>query len=113
MFVDGVLRRERQAQSRNKIRIATGGPSLSYFPIYAAVQKGFFARRGFDVEMIQMNATLTAAALLNRAVDYTIIPSAIATAAARVRRRVESIYSKRSEEPKKPLANASRRSYSL
>jgi ABC-type nitrate/sulfonate/bicarbonate transport system substrate-binding protein len=72
-----------QAQPRNKIRIATGGPSLSYFPIYAAVQNGFFARRGFDVEMIQMGVTLTATALLNRAVDYTIIPSAIATAAAR------------------------------
>jgi NitT/TauT family transport system substrate-binding protein len=68
---------------RTKIRIATAAPSLSYFPIYAAVQKGFFARRGFDVEMIQMSPTLTAAALLNRAVDYTIIPSAIATAAAR------------------------------
>lgn len=68
---------------RQKIRIATAAPSLSYFPIYAAVQKGLFARRGFDVEMIQMNATLTAAALLNRAVDYTIIPSTIATAAAR------------------------------
>ena len=39
---------------RTKIRIATAAPSLSYFPIYAAVQKGFFARRGFDVEMIQM-----------------------------------------------------------
>jgi ABC-type nitrate/sulfonate/bicarbonate transport system substrate-binding protein len=68
---------------RTKIRIATAAPSLSYFPIYAAVQKGFYARRGFDVEMIQMSATLTAAALLNRAVDYTIIPSTIATAAAR------------------------------
>lgn len=33
--------------------------------------------------MIQMAPTLTAAALLNRSVDYTIIPSAIATAAAR------------------------------
>ena len=71
------------APLRTKIRIATAAPSLSYFPIYAAVQKGFFARRGFDVEMIQMNATLTAAALLNRSVDYTIIPSTIATAAAR------------------------------
>ena len=30
-----------------------------------------------------MNATLTAAALLNRAADYTIIPSTIATVAAR------------------------------
>ncbi len=71
------------APARTKIRIATAAPSLSYFPIYAAVQKGFFARRGFDVEMIQMAASLTAAALLNRAVDYTIIPSTIATAAAR------------------------------
>ena len=71
------------APARTKIRIATAAPSLSYFPIYAAVQKGFFARRGFDVEMIQMAATLTAAALLNRSVDYTIIPSTIATAAAR------------------------------
>ena len=71
------------APLRTKIRIATAAPSPSYFPIYAAVQKGFFARRGFDVEMIQMSPTLTAAALLNRAVDYTIIPSTIATAAAR------------------------------
>ena len=71
------------APLRSKIRIATAAPSLSYFPIYAAVQKGFYARRGFDVEMIQMSASLTAAALLNRAVDYTIIPSTIATAAAR------------------------------
>ena len=71
------------APPRTRIRIATAAPSLSYFPIYAAVQKGFFARRGFDVEMIQMAPTLTAAALLNRSVDYTIIPSTIATAAAR------------------------------
>jgi ABC-type nitrate/sulfonate/bicarbonate transport system substrate-binding protein len=71
------------APLRSKIRIATAAPSLSYFPIYAAVQKGFYARRGFDVEMIQMSATLTAAALLNRSVDYTIIPSTTATAAAR------------------------------
>lgn len=68
---------------RTKIRIATAAPSLSYFPIYAAVQRGSFAKRGFDVEMIQMAASLTAAALLNRSVDYTIIPSTIATAAAR------------------------------
>ena len=71
------------APARTKIRIATAAPSLSYFPIYAAVQKGFFTKRGFDVEMIQMAPSLTAAALLNRSVDYTIIPSTIATAAAR------------------------------
>lgn len=70
-------------QSRTKIRIATASPSLSYLPIYSAVKKGFFARRGFDVEMIQMSASLTAPALLNRSIDYTTIPSTIATATAR------------------------------
>jgi len=71
------------AQVKTKLRIATASPSLSYLPIYVAIKKDFFARRGFDVELIQMNASLTAPALLNRAVDYTTIPSAIATAAAR------------------------------
>ncbi len=72
-----------ESSAKTKIRIATAAPSLSYFPIYAAVQNGFFARRGFEVEMIQMAPSLTAPALLNRAVDYTIIPSTTATAAAR------------------------------
>jgi len=47
-----------------------------------ALQKGFFARRGFDVEVIQMAAGLVAPALLNRAIDYTTIPSGPATAGA-------------------------------
>jgi len=68
---------------RAKIRLATPAPSLSYLPIYVAIQKGFFARRGFDMEVIQMSAGLAAPALLNRAVDYTTIPSGPATAAAR------------------------------
>jgi ABC-type nitrate/sulfonate/bicarbonate transport system substrate-binding protein len=72
-----------QTRSKTNISIATASPSLSYLPIYIAVKKGFFAKRGFDVEMIQMNASLTAPALLNRSVDYTTIPSTIATAAAR------------------------------
>jgi len=60
-----------QTRTKTKISIATASPSLSYLPIYIAVKKGFFAKRGFDVEMIQMNASLTAPALLNRSVDYT------------------------------------------
>jgi ABC-type nitrate/sulfonate/bicarbonate transport system substrate-binding protein len=71
------------AQGKTKIRIATASPSLSYLPIYTAVKKGFFAKRGLDVEMIQMSASLTAPALLNHSIDYTTIPSTIATATAR------------------------------
>jgi NitT/TauT family transport system substrate-binding protein len=70
-------------QSVTKVRLATPPPSLSYLPIHVALQKGFFSKRGFDVEVIQMAAGLAAPALLNRSVDYTTIPSGPATAAAR------------------------------
>ncbi len=66
-----------------KIRLAVPSPSLSYLPIHVALQKGFFARRGFDIEIIQMAAGLAAPALLNRAIDYTTVPSGPATAGAR------------------------------
>lgn len=75
-----------QAQGKSsatKIRLATPSASLSYLPIWVALQKGFFARRGFDIEVIQMAAGLVAPALLNRAIDYTTIPSGPATAGAR------------------------------
>ena len=85
LVVAGIAKPTYSAESQNKtkIRIATASPSLSYLPIYVAVKKGYFAKRGFDVEMIQMSASLTAPALLNRSIDYTTIPSTIATAAAR------------------------------
>ena len=56
-----------QAQGKSsgaKIRLATPSASLSYLPIHVALQKGFFARRGFDIEAIQMAAGLVAPALL-------------------------------------------------
>lgn len=82
-FFDQSLIDAAESPARMKIRIATASPSLSYLPIYTAVKRGFFAKRGFDVEMIQMSASLTAPALLNRSIDYTTIPSTIATATAR------------------------------
>jgi NitT/TauT family transport system substrate-binding protein len=69
--------------SGTKIRLAVPAPSLSYLPIHVALQKRFFARRGFDIEVIQMAAGLAAPALLNRAIDYTTVPSGPATAGAR------------------------------
>jgi ABC-type nitrate/sulfonate/bicarbonate transport system substrate-binding protein len=47
---------------------------LSYLSIHVALHKGFYARRGFDVEVMQMAAGLVTPALLNRAIDYTTIP---------------------------------------
>jgi NitT/TauT family transport system substrate-binding protein len=79
----GAEAQQKTPVSGTKIRLAVPSPSLSYLPIYVALQKGFFARRGFDMEVIQMAAGLTAPALLNRAIDYTTVPSGVATAGAR------------------------------
>ena len=83
-----VLARAAESQGRTtgtatKIRLGTPVASLSYLPIHVALKKGFFAKRGFDVEVIQMAAGLVTPALLNRAIDYTTIPSGPATAGAR------------------------------
>jgi len=73
----------RTTRTATKIRLGTPVASLSYLPIHVALKKGFFAKRGFDVEVIQMAAGLVTPALLNRAIDYTTIPSGPATAGAR------------------------------
>src|SRR6266849_971763 len=86
VWLEALLATGAQAQAKSiaaKIRLATPSASLSYLPIHVALQKGFFARRGLDIEVIQMAAGLVAPALLNRAVDYTTIPSGPATAGAR------------------------------
>ena len=81
--VEGAEAQLKSSVSGTKIRLAVPSPSLSYLPIHVALKKGFFTRRGFDIEVIQMAAGLTAPALLNRAIDYTTVPSGPATAGAR------------------------------
>ena len=73
--VEGAEAQLKSSVSATKIRLAVPSPSLSYLPIHVALKKGFFTRRGFDIEVIQMAAGLTAPALLNRAIDYTTVPS--------------------------------------
>src|SRR5258705_7783207 len=79
-WLNGLPSKAAHSQGKNlatstRIRLATPTASLSYLPIYVALQKGFFAKRGFDMEVIQMAAGQAAPALLNRAVDDTTIPS--------------------------------------
>lgn len=82
-LVTGAESQGKGGSSPAKIRLAVPSPSLSYLPIHVALQRGFFARRGFDIEVIQMAAGLAAPALLNHAIDYTTVPSGPATAGAR------------------------------
>ena len=59
------LSQPKPTASATKVRLAIPSPSLNYLPIYVAVQRGFFARRGFEIEMIQMTPALSTAALLS------------------------------------------------
>jgi hypothetical protein len=77
---------------QNQTGHADGIAELFADPCRAA--KGFFAKRGFDMEVIQMAAGLAAPALLNRAIDYTTIPSGPAKA-GRAARRSKSFASHR------------------
>jgi NitT/TauT family transport system substrate-binding protein len=59
------------AAQTTKVRISYSSRSNSVTPFYLAVQKGFFAQEGMDVELIQVNPRLGAAAVLNGDLDFT------------------------------------------
>lgn len=53
-----------------KVRIAYASRSTSALPQYMALQKGFFKEQGLDVEIIQMNPRLGAAAVTSGEVAF-------------------------------------------
>ena len=59
------------AAQPTKIRISYSSRSNSITPFHLAVQKGFFAEEGMEVELIQANPRLGASAVLNGDLDFT------------------------------------------
>ncbi len=59
------------AAQPTRIRISYSSRSNSITPFHLAVQKGFFAEEGLEVELIQANPRLGASAVLNGDLDFT------------------------------------------
>jgi ABC-type nitrate/sulfonate/bicarbonate transport system substrate-binding protein len=59
-----------QVGSGEKIRIAYGANSLSFFVAFVAKDAGFYAKNGFDAELIMVGPSPGMAALLSGYVDY-------------------------------------------
>ena len=60
-----------QAQTLKKVRMGSSSTNVSFLAIYTALHRGFFKDEGFDLEIIQMSANLTSAALMSGDLDYS------------------------------------------
>jgi NitT/TauT family transport system substrate-binding protein len=59
------------AQTLKKVRMGSSSSNVSFLAIYAALHRGFFKNEGIDLEIIQMSANLTSAAVLAGDLDYS------------------------------------------
>jgi len=59
------------AQSFKKIRMGSSSTNVSFLAIYTALHRGFYRDEGIDLEIIQMAANLTSAAVLAGDLDYS------------------------------------------
>ncbi len=74
------------AQSnRKRIRLSLSSTTVALLPTYAAFDKGFFRDEGFDVELIQMAATLASTAMLTGDLDYNGAATGVISAAVQGR----------------------------
>jgi NitT/TauT family transport system substrate-binding protein len=86
LFVVGTCADSAFAQSgRKKIRLSLSSTTIALLPTFAAFDKGFFRDEGFDVELIQMPATLASTALMTGDLDYNGAVSGVISAAVQGR----------------------------
>ncbi len=71
--------------SRKKIRLSLSSTTVALLPTFAAYDKGFFRDEGFDVELIQMPATLASTALMTGDLDYNGAATGVISAAVQGR----------------------------
>ncbi len=55
------------------IRVAIPSRSVTYFPLIAAKNQGFYLRQGLDLELILMRPTISTTALLTGDIDFSTV----------------------------------------
>jgi NitT/TauT family transport system substrate-binding protein len=58
-------------QTLKKVRMGSSSTNVSFLAIYTALHRGFYKDEGIDLEIIQMSANLTSAAILSGDLDYS------------------------------------------
>jgi NitT/TauT family transport system substrate-binding protein len=72
LLLSGVLFAPRgDAQTLKKVRMGSSSTNVSFLAIYTALHRGFYKDEGIDLEIIQMSANLTSAAILSGDLDYS------------------------------------------
>ncbi|MBI4525847.1 MAG: ABC transporter substrate-binding protein [Deltaproteobacteria bacterium] len=61
-----------RAQKMQKAIVATPSISLNQFPVYVALEKGFYRQENLDVLVVVMDGTIAARALMAGDVDYLL-----------------------------------------
>jgi NitT/TauT family transport system substrate-binding protein len=59
------------AQTLKKVRLGSSSTNISFLAIYTALHRGFYKDEGIDLEIIQMAANLTSAAVMSGDLDYS------------------------------------------
>jgi len=60
-------------QPLKKVRVTIPVPALTFYPLYVGVERGLFAKQGFDVEIIQTSGDgPDVDALISGSVDFTV-----------------------------------------
>lgn len=68
---------------RERVRIGVSSKSIGFFDVWAAHEKGFFRKQGFDSELITIRPNLSVVALQAGEIDYSMMTSTVIRSAVK------------------------------
>ncbi|MBM4262450.1 MAG: ABC transporter substrate-binding protein [Deltaproteobacteria bacterium] len=68
---------------RERVRIGVSSKSIGFFDVWAAHEKGFFRKQGFDSEVITIRPNLSVVAVQAGEIDYSMMTSTVIRSAVK------------------------------